>query len=294
MHYVEWGRRTNPRVTICAHGYSGNARDFDFLATALARDSRVIAPDVAGRGESDWLSSPLHYHFGQFAADLTSLIAHIDAEEVDWIGTSMGGLLGMILASRPGSRIRRLVLNDIGGYIPPDALADISRNLDGPRHFATLAEAEAHFRRTHREWGDLTDEQWQHFARHGTRPHEKGLRLHYDPQIAQVAQPHPLSPGAFFWDAWYQVRCPVLLLRGENSAVFPESVARHMLAVKPQARLVEIPGAGHAPALMSEDQIGIVRDFLLSPSPLGAGRGEGNVGRAEGRSTRIEGLTMPA
>lgn len=247
----------------------------------------MIAPDTAGRGDSDWLSSPLQYHFGQFAADLTSLIAHIEAEEVDWVGTSMGGLLGMILAARPGSRIRRLVLNDIGGYIPAGALADISRNLGGPRLFATLAEAETHFRHTHRDWGNLTDEQWQHFARHGTRAHENGLRLHYDPQIAQVAQPNPMSLGAFFWDTWYQVRCPVLLLRGEHSAVFPQAVAEHMIAVKPQARLVEIAGAGHAPALMAADQIATVREFLAAPAPL-RGRQPADL------SKRIEGLTMPA
>ena len=266
---------------VCAHGYSGNARDFDYLASELARDARVICPDIAGRGDSDWLSSPLHYHFGQFAADLTSLIAHVEAEEADWIGTSMGGLLGMILAARPGSRIRRLVLNDVGGYIPADALAHIGKNLHGPRLFATHAEVEAHFRHTHREWGSLTDEQWQHFARHGSRATENGFRLHYDPQIAQVAQPHPLSPGAFFWDAWYQVRCPVLLLRGEHSAVFPQSVAEHMIAVKPQAQLVEIPGCGHAPALMSADQIAIVADFLRDPV-------------AEDRKAKGSGLTMAA
>lgn len=248
---------------VCVHGYSGNARDFDYLARDLARDTRVVCIDVAGRGDSDWLRSPFEYHFPQFIADIQGVIGHLGLKQVDWVGTSMGGLLGMLLASTPSSRVRSLVMNDIGAYVPLDALQAIARNLEGPARFASLDEVEAHVRHTHREWGALDDGQWRHLAIHGSRPcDDGGLRMHYDPRIARVARPFPLAPGLFLWDAWYRVQCPVMLLRGEHSRIFPRSVAHAMLAVKPAARLEEIEGCGHVPALMSADQIGLVRNFL--------------------------------
>jgi len=254
-------------VIVCAHGYSGNARDFDYLARDLARDARVIAIDVAGRGESEWLNSPLEYHFPKFLADINALLSALDVRKIDWVGTSMGGLLGMMLASQPSSPVRRLVMNDVGAYIPAEALAAIASNLETHARFASLEEVEAHMRHTHREWGELTDEQWMHFAIHGSRAlDDGGYRLHFDPQIARVAQPMAFSPGLFLWDAWYRVRCPVLLLRGEESRIFPRSVADTMLEVKPDATLAEIPGCGHVPALMSEPQIAIVRNFLTAPA----------------------------
>jgi len=248
-------------VIVCAHGYSGNARDFDYLARALADDARVICIDVAGRGDSSWLP-PMGYHFGQFIADIHSLFTHLKLKQVEWVGTSMGGLLGMILASEPSSPVRRLVMNDIGAYIPMDALQAIARNLEAPESFASLAEVEAHMRHTHRDWGAITDAQWRHFATHGSRKDGDRYRLHFDPEIARVARPMPFTPGLFFWDAWYRVRCPVLLLRGEHSEVFPQSVADAMLDVKPATELVEIAGCGHVPALMSIPQVRLVRDFL--------------------------------
>lgn len=230
----------------------------------------MISVDVAGRGDSDWLASAFEYHFGQFVADLGGLISHLRLKEVDWLGTSMGGLLGMLMASAPGTPVRRLVMNDVGAYLPADALAAISRNLEAPARFATLEDVERHMRHTHREWGDLDDAQWRHFAVHGSRATDEGdFRLHFDPRIANIARPLPLSPGIFMWDAWYRVRCPVLLLRGEDSQVFPISVAQTMLQVKPSAQLAEIEGCGHVPALMSEDQIGIVRNFLAAPADKG-------------------------
>jgi pimeloyl-ACP methyl ester carboxylesterase len=266
IHYLEWGSRKAKRVVVCVHGYSGNARDFDYLARDLARDARVICIDIAGRGDSDWLASGLGYHFGTFTADIEALLAHLGLKNVDWVGTSMGGLIGLLLASRPSNPIRSLVMNDIGAFVPLDALQAIARNLEAPERFATLEDVEKHIRHTHREWGELTDEQWRHFAVHGSRPAGDGYRMHYDPRIARVAQPFPLSPGIFVWDAWYRVRCPVLLLRGEDSDIFPAAVADTMLDVKPDAELAEIPGCGHVPALMSGPQIAIVRNFILHPA----------------------------
>lgn len=262
LHYTEWGRRNAARVVVCAHGYSGNARDFDFLAAELASDARVICIDVAGRGASGWLASPLQYHFGQFLGDINSLLGQLELKEVDWIGTSMGGLLGMMLASQPSSPVRRLVMNDVGAFLPIDALRAIARHLEAPESFASLDEVEAHLRHTHRDWSTISDAQWRHLAVHRSRKAGAGFRLHFDPVIARVARPMPFTPGLFFWDAWYRVRCPVLLLRGERSEVFPESVAATMLEVNHNAQLVEIPDCGHVPALMAASEMDVVGNFL--------------------------------
>jgi pimeloyl-ACP methyl ester carboxylesterase len=267
LHYCEWGRRANKRVVICAHGYSGNARDFDFIATALADDYRVICPDIAGRGQSDWLEAPLGYNFGQFLSDLNALLARVGASQVDWVGTSMGGILGMLLAAQPHSPIARLVMNDVGAFLPSKALREIGNNLVAPEHFDSRAAIEDHLRHSHRDWGNLSDAQWQHLAQHGARPDGDGFRLHYDPRIAQLGSQWTPGPGLFFWDVWERIKCPALLLRGERSGVFPATVAEQMLERHAGAQLVELPDCGHAPALMSRGQIAIVKAFLDEDRP---------------------------
>ena len=275
LHATEWGSRRSSRVVVCAHGYSGNGRDFDFLARALAAGgARVICPDFAGRGRSAWLP-PFAYHFPQYLSDVRSLLAHLGVEEVDWIGTSMGGLIGMMLAAQSGSPVRRLVVNDVGAYLPSEALQRIARNLAAKQPFADAREAEAHLRHTHREWGEISDAQYRHLTQHGTRRAHDGVRLHFDPQLARVAQPLPFAPGVYLWDTWYRVQCPVLLLRGEDSAVFPRHVAQTMLDANPRARLVELAGCGHAPALMSEEHIAVVREFVAPEPGMMAGVSRG-------------------
>lgn len=244
------------------HGYSGNGRDFDFLAQRLARDARVVCPDVAGRGMSAWLPTPLAYHFPQFLSDLRALVAELGCEEVEWIGTSMGGLLGMLAAAEPRSIVRRLVINDVGAFVPARALAAIGRNLRAPERFDSLAALEDHVRRTHRDWGAITGAQFRHLVKHAARRAPGGYTLHYDPQIASLVQPLPLAPGLSFWSAWYRVRCPVLVVRGERSSILPKEVLDAMLEVKPHAEVVEVTGAGHAPSLMEAGQIEAVARFL--------------------------------
>lgn len=268
LHYVEWGKRANKRVVVLAHGYSGNARDFDFIARALQDDYRVICPDIAGRGQSDWLSAPLGYNFGQFLADLGSLVARVGASQVDWVGTSMGGLLGMLLAALPHSPIRRLVMNDVGAFLPSQALREIGNNLIAPAHFDSQIAIEDHLRHSHRDWGNLSNAQWQHLVTHGSRADGEGYRLHYDPRIAQLGNQWTPGPGLFFWDVWERVNCPVLLLRGERSNVFPVSVAEQMQSRHEATQLVEFPDCGHAPALMSREQIDVVRTFLDEDRPV--------------------------
>lgn len=266
LHATEWGPRRSRRVVVCAHGYSGNGRDFDDLARDLAaHGARVICPDFPGRGRSAWLP-PFGYHFPQYLADIRSMLAQLDVSEVHWVGTSMGALLGMQLAAQSGTPVRSLVMNDAGAYLPFDALRHIARNLDSRQPFKSLAEVEAHLRHTHREWGEITDAQYKRLTIHGARRAADGYRLHFDPQLARAVQPPPFAPGLYLWDAWYRVQCPVLLLRGETSDVFPAHVAQTMLDVKPDARLVEFAGCGHAPSLMAPDQIEVVREFVL-PEP---------------------------
>jgi pimeloyl-ACP methyl ester carboxylesterase len=225
----------------------------------------VLCIDFPGRGQSQWLGSAMEYNLPQFVADARALLAQRRISAVEWVGTSMGGLVGMMLAAQASSPVRRLVMNDVGAYLPMDALREIAGNLRAPESFASLGEVEAHLRRTRAEWGPIAEGEWRAMARHHARPltpRSSRLRLHFDPRIAQVLRPMPYAPGLFFWDAWYRVRCPVLLLRGSESRVLPEDVARTMLEVRPQARLEVIEGAGHVPSLMTEAQAALVRGFL--------------------------------
>lgn len=255
----------------------------------------MICIDVAGRGESGWLGSPLEYHFGQFVSDIEALIAHLGIREVDWVGTSMGGLLGLLLASRPGSPVRRLVMNDIGAYVPLDAMLAIAQNLESPGHFASLDEVEAHLRRTRSTWGEISGEQWLQMALHGSRPDGDGFRLHYDPRIARLMRAGPVGSGLFFWGSWSQVRCPVLLLRGEDSRIFPPSVAAAMVETKREAHLVEIPGCGHAPSLMAESQIAIVREFIQwRRLPSSSSRGSSRTPTYSAHKSRVSAGSPPA
>ena len=263
LHATDWGREKNKRVVVCVHGYSGNGRDFDWLARDLASNARVICPDIAGRGESAWLSNAYAYNFPQLLSDLRAMLVQVGAPKVEWVGTSMGGLLGLLLASESNSPISRLVLNDVGAFVPGDALREIASNLKAPKSFASMEALTAHLKRTHSDWGSITEQQWAHLARHHARPVDGRFALHYDPRIASIAQPTPFAPGLSLWSSWYRVRCPVLLIRGERSRIFPREVLDQMLDTKPDTEHAEIAGAGHAPSLMAPDQIARIKTFLL-------------------------------
>jgi pimeloyl-ACP methyl ester carboxylesterase len=284
VHYTEWGPRDAARTILCVHGYSGNARDFDPLARALSSDARVVCMDVPGRGRSDWLASGLHYQFPQFLGDIERLIQRLEVDRVDWIGTSMGGLLGMLAAAQPKSRVRRLVMNDVGAFLPVQALREIARRLDAPERFDTLRDVERHLRETRREWGAITDAQFRELARHHARRlPEGGYRLHYDPKIARILEPAPFVDGLHFWDTWQRIECPVLVIRGEHSSILPADVADAMLEMKPEAELVEVLDAGHAPALMSGPEIELVRNFLAPHDAQGGARAGARRSESTGR-----------
>jgi pimeloyl-ACP methyl ester carboxylesterase len=275
--YREWGDPDNPKVVVCIHGLTRNARDFDFLAEALAGERRVVCVDMAGRGDSEWLARKEDYGYPLYVADAVALLARLTAPVrvpgssarvppvIDWVGTSMGGIIGMMIAARAKAPIRRLVLNDVGPFIPKEALTRIGDYVGRDPRFGSLEQFENHLRQIHAPFGPLTPEQWKHLALHSHRRFEDGrIGFRYDPAIAlpfKSAEPKDVD----LWPIWDQIRCPTLVLRGELSDVVSRETAREMEARGPAPRLVEFPGIGHAPMLMSPEQIAPVREFLLAP-----------------------------
>ena len=271
LAYTEWGSPKAARTVLCVHGVSRNGRDFDALAEALAeRCARVIAPDLPGRGRSDWLATPAHYTDRAYTRAMATLIARLDVEQVDWIGTSLGGHIGMLMASEPATPVRRLVLNDFGARISAAALRRIGSYLTKSWRFASVADLEAHLREMHAPFGKLSDTQWRHLAEYSAVPDDKGgFRFHFDPAIGQRFAV-PIWLDVVLWQVWEKIACPVLVLRGERSDLLSPSTIDDMVRRRPdgQVTAVEVPGCGHAPALMDAAQIGVVSRFLLAePKP---------------------------
>lgn len=267
MHYTEWGQRSNPRIVICVHGLTRNCRDFDALAQSLEHEFRVICPDIVGRGQSDWLTDKQHYGLTQYLADINVLMARLTADgprEVLWVGTSMGGMVGMLLASLPHNPIRRLVLNDVGTLIPKASLERIGKYVGKAPSFKTLAETNTYVRTVSATFGPLTDTQWDHLTRHNARQNADGTwTMNYDPDIAAPFQQSPIK-DIDLWSTYERIRCPTLLLRGADSDLLLRDTAQAMTQRGPRARLVEFAGVGHAPMLMADDQIKVAREFLTS------------------------------
>lgn len=266
LHYTDWGDPANPRVVICVHGLTRNCRDFDMLAAALQQDLRVICLDIPGRGRSDWLPDPADYGYPQYMADVTALLARITAggpREISWVGTSMGGMLGLLLAARPGTPITRLVLNDVGTVIPKESMARIGKYVGQAPDFDSFAALEQYVRKVSAPFGPLSDAQWLHLAEHNSRQRADGRWIMgYDPDIALPFR-KAIDRDILLWKPYEMLTCPTLLLRGAESDVLPREVALEMTRRGPRPRLVEFAGVGHAPALMAEDQIRAVREFLL-------------------------------
>ena len=268
MAYWEWGDAANPRVLVCVHGLSRQGRDFDHLARALCDRFRVVCPDVVGRGQSDWLCDPSGYQVPQYVADMVTLLARLDASEVNWVGTSMGGLIGIGLASLPGSPVQRLVLNDVGPTIEPVSIQRISSYLGLPKVYASLEDAATYLRSISLGFGPLTDEEWLGLTRPQIKPAPDGNGFvgHYDPAIAvpvKATTPEIARMSeAMLWQRYDAIRCPTFVLRGAESDLLSRETARAMTERGPRAQVVEVPGVGHAPMLVDADQIDIVRGFL--------------------------------
>jgi len=268
MAYWEWGDPANRRVLVCVHGLSRQGRDFDTLARAMAAEYRVVCPDVAGRGRSERLADPMLYQIPQYVADMVTLLARLDAEQLDWVGTSMGGLIGLGVAVLRGSPVRRLVLNDVGPSIEPGALARIGEYLGDPVRWRTLEEAADAMRVISATFGPHTREQWLELSRPMVVDDGAGgLKLHYDPAIAEPLRrltPAIAAAGEVaLWAAWDALRCSTLLLRGAESDLLSHATAQAMMERGPRAVLREFAGVGHAPTLVAPDQVAAVREFLL-------------------------------
>ena len=266
MAYTEWGDAKNPRVLVCVHGLTRNGRDFDDLARALADEYRVVCPDVVGRGRSDWLADKADYGFPVYVADMLTLIARLDVEQVHWVGTSMGGIIGMLLASQAGSPITRLVLNDVGPVITAASLRRIGQYVGRAPRFADVTAAEAYIREVGAPFGALTDAQWRHLTEYSVRrmdDAEGGYAMIYDPGLGEVFRLNPVPVDIDLWPVYEAIRCPTLALRGAESDLLEASTLAAMGTRGPRALTVEFSGVGHAPMLMDPAQIAVVRDFLL-------------------------------
>lgn len=268
MAFVEWGDPWNPDIVLCVHGLTRCGRDFDDLARVLAADFRVVCPDVAGRGRSEWLADPNLYSLPQYGADMLALIAALMPRQLHWVGTSMGGLIGMGIASQPATPISKLVLNDVGPVITAASLKRIGQYLGNAPRFENYAQIEAYVRAVSPGFGPLSDAQWQHLTTHVVRRAEDGkFEFLYDPKIAVSYVQALIASGGQdidLWPLYEMIACPTLLLRGEQSDLLTRETAEAMTQRGPRAQLVEIPGVGHAPTLMAADQINAVRNFLLA------------------------------
>lgn len=262
MAYRDWGSAGAAQV-VCVHGLTRNGRDFDRLATALEGDRRVIAPDIVGRGLSDRLPAGDGYALPQYASDVTTLLARTGADRVDWVGTSMGGLLGIVLAAQPGTPIARLVVNDVGPTIPQAALERIGAYVGVDWRFDSLEEARAHIRAAYAPFGLSSEADWRFLTEISIAAHpDGGYGPNYDPAIADAFRDGAAAP-VDLWAYWDRIECPVMVLRGAESDLLRAETAGEMARRGPSATVVEIAGVGHAPALMDAHQIGLVKDWLL-------------------------------
>jgi pimeloyl-ACP methyl ester carboxylesterase len=264
LAFMDFGERSRERVVMCVHGLTRNGRDFDRLATAMAKDFRVIEVDVAGRGRSGWLSDKSAYTYDTYLKHMQALLDYRGLQQVDWVGTSMGGLIGLFMAALPESPIRRLVLNDVGPFIPGAALDRIAAGVGDDPRFPRLQDAADYFRAVYADFGVPDELGWSDLTLHSTTRQENGTyALHYDPAIGDAFKDRPMQ-DVDLWAVWDAVTCPVLVLRGERSDVLTVETAREMTRRGPCAELVEFPSCGHAPSLMREEEIAVVRDWLLS------------------------------
>ena len=265
MSYYEWGARDNPRVLVCVHGLTRNARDFDALAQALSGHYRVICPDVVGRGQSGWLRDPSGYAIAQYVADMVTLIARLNVDTVHWLGTSMGGLIGMALAAQPGTPIRRLVLNDVGPLITVESLQRIASYVGLAPDWPTMEAAIAYVKLVSAPFGPLSEAQWYDLTESSVMQCSDGRwRFRYDPKIAEPFKAAFVDQDINLWPVYQAISCPTLVIRGAESDLLTRETWQTMADCGPQAKLAEIAGVGHAPMFQSEEQIDIVRDFLLS------------------------------
>jgi pimeloyl-ACP methyl ester carboxylesterase len=273
MAYKEWGEPDNPNVLVCVHGVTRVSDDFDNLAQSLCKDYRVVCPDVVGRGRSGSLANPQLYRLPQYVSDMVTLLARVlangERQTVDWFGTSMGGLIGLGLASLPDSPVSKLVLNDIGPTLDSQAIQRIGDYIAQEVRFPTFRAGAEFVKMVSTTFGEHTDAEWHKLAADVLRQDSDGSWVrHYDMGLAlpfqSVTPESAAADEAMLWAAYDAIRCPTLLVRGAESDLLSRETAEAMTQRGPKAKLVEIPGVGHAPTFLHDDQIAIAKDFLLN------------------------------
>ena len=269
MAYKEWGDPKNPAVLLCVHGVTRVSDDFDALAAVMSDRYRVICPDVVGRGRSSWLANPLGYQLPQYVSDMVTLIARLDVTQVDWFGTSMGGLIGMGVAALKGNPIRKMMLNDIGPTINFAALMRIAQYMGKEVRFPTFEAGVDYIRTIAAPFGPHSDEQWNKLAGDVLRQQKDGQwSRHYDPAIAQAfstfTEENAAQSEAALWAIYDAIQCPVLLVRGSESDLLSRETAELMTQRGPRAALTELAGIGHAPTFMQPEQIALARNFFIA------------------------------
>jgi pimeloyl-ACP methyl ester carboxylesterase len=264
MAVHHWGNENNPSKVVCVHGLTRNARDFDMLAAQLSTSHHVICVDIAGRGKSDWLSDPAHYTYPDYASDMLHLLAQLGIARAHWVGTSMGGIIGMLVANKFPQFFASLTLNDIGCHLPLEGLARIATYVHVPAIFDTRAEAEASLRQRLAIYGIPNEACWQHLFTHSIEPHEGGrFRLAYDPRIASVLPTADKVAEVDLWPFWEPIKAiPTLLIRGAQSDLLTADTARAMAASHSRFVLLEVAGVGHAPSLMVPEQLNTIEQHI--------------------------------
>lgn len=279
--YEEWGKEGDTNIPLlCVHGLTRNSHDFDPLANFLQfRGLHIFCPDVVGRGDSDWLKNPLHYTYEQYLADMNSMIARTHAHQVDWIGTSMGGLIGLVMASLPKSPIRKLVLNDVGPQISLKGIIRLGKYAGKDPDFHSMEEAKSYFKNIYAGFGNLTEEQWQKLTENGVYEISPGkfvTKLDHGIKAWQaksklawqmLLHPRKALEGTFFdidmWHLWRNINCPVLVIHGENSDVLSNNTIEKMKEIHPNTDVLKIPDAGHAPLLINTDEHEFIYQWLM-------------------------------
>lgn len=253
--FVEWNPSAK-RTIICMHGLISNSRDFDYLAVKLASEFRVISLDMPGRGDSDWFDNKSLYQYPVYISDILALLKSLNITEVDWIGTSMGGVTGIALAAEYANLIKSLVLNDIGPEIPGKALAKMRKYIGMSPAFDNFAHAKRHLQMIYKNFGVVDDEHWDHLVNHTTYIDEnKKYRLKYDPQISETFKIDINNPqDVIFWDLWEKIKCPILLIHGTQSDILLQHTVDRM-AASDNIEIYKMHDAGHAPALVDDEEI---------------------------------------
>jgi cobalt-zinc-cadmium efflux system protein len=266
MAYHAWGDPNNSKVLLCVHGLTRRGSDFKTLALAMCKDYYVVCPDVVGRGESDRLANPMQYAVPQYVSDIATLIKQLGVSQVDWVGTSMGGLIGMVYAAMPNSPIRRMLINDVGPRIEPEALKRLGSYVGQPFVFQNRADALERLNQICATFGEHTPEEWEIYNGPMLVQRDGKWIMHYDPNIAvPFASVNPIMAKAgemAMWHAFKQIHIPMLIVRGGDSDLLSAATVAEMCKVNPYARSIEIPNVGHAPAFVKPEQIALVKEFF--------------------------------